>query len=363
MGAMHGRRSPAPLVLLAALAACTTAPPRPAVPPAPPAERRFEVPGQGDLFLPLPAEWTESQIEEDPGAPPTFQLEPGDGAFVVLLTPLWDPDDPEAPAEPEQARALAELARREMAASALEEEIPLEDLVGAGVRGYWFQATDRRLAGKPPPPGEWLHVLQGAIAVGRVVLAFTLLDDADGPQRRLVLDALRAARHAAPPDEEEDEEGAEVLSDEPLSVGLPGRSWSVLLDLPGFAAEAPRPDEEGRGVLAIAADTRTNAVASVLVAEASGVRDARACRDQDLARIRAAVEIRDLRIREEGEVARARYVVPEMDGRAVQQLNVHAWRFREGACVAVHLSLMDHGPEDEAFLERIVATLRLAESF
>jgi hypothetical protein len=307
----------------------------------------------------------ESQLEQDPDAPPTFQLEPGDGAFVLLLTPLWDPDDPQAPARPEQARVLAEFARREMAASALEAEIPLEDLVGEGVRGYWFQATDRSLAGQPSPPGEWRHVVQGAIAVGRLVVAFTLLDDADGPHRRLVLDALRAARHAPPPDEEADEgdEGARVLADEPLSVSLPGRSWSVLLDLPGFAAQPPRPGEDGRGVLALAADTQTNAVVSVLIVETPGVREARACREHDLARIRAAVEIGELRIWEVGEVARARYVVPEVGGRAVKQLNLHAWRFRDGACVAVHLSLMDHGPEDEGFLERIVATLRVAESF
>jgi len=351
-------------VLLTALAGCATVPSGPASPPLP-AERRFEIAGQGDLFVRLPAGWTESQVEQDPASPPTFQLEPGDGAFVLLLTPLWDPDDPEAPAQPEQAGALAEFARREMAAQALEAEIPLEDLVGEGVRGYWFQATDRTLAGKPSPPGEWRHVVQGAIAVGRLVVAFTLLDDEDGPHRRLVLDALRAARHAPPPYEEGDEgdEGAQVLADEPLSVSLPGRSWSVLLDLPGFAAQPPRPGDEGRGVLGLAADTRTNAVASVLIVEMGGVRQASACRDHDLARIRAAAAIRELRIWEVGEVARARYVVPEMDGHAVKQLNVHAWRYRDGACVAVHLSLMDHGPEDEGLLERIVATFRVAESF
>jgi hypothetical protein len=361
---MQRLRRLAALPWLAALAACAGAAPRPGTVPGLP-ERRFEVPGQGEILLRLPAEWPGSQVEEDPGAPPTFRIEPEGGTFLLFLTPLWDPEDPEAPADPEGARALVELARREMAPTALEAEIPLEELRGEElrgeeVRGWFFRATDRALAGRPKPPGEWLHVLQGAVAVGRVVLAFTLLDDADGPQRGIVLQAMHTARHEPPPPEEGEE--AEVLQDEPLEVRLPGRSWSVLLDLPGFAAEAPRPDEEGRGVLALAADTRSNAVASVLVAEADAVRGARGCREQDLARIRAALDIRDLRIWEEGEVARARYLVPEMDGRAVGQLNVHAWRQRDGACVAVHLSLMDHRPGEEAALERIVATLRMAES-
>ncbi|HSN90104.1 MAG TPA: hypothetical protein VLS93_02650 [Anaeromyxobacteraceae bacterium] len=340
-------------------------PSRPVEPP-PPAERRFEIPGQGDLLVPLPAGWTESQLEQDPGTPPTFQLEPGDGAFLLLVTPLWNPDDPEAPARLEQARALVEYARREMAAAALEAELPLVELAGDGARGYWFQATDRTLAGKPKPAGEWLHVLQGAVAVGRLVVAFTLLDDADGPHRRLVLDAMRAARQEPPEEEEGDEEEdeqARVLADEPLSVALPGRSWSVLLDLPGFAAQPPHPGEDGRGVLALAADTRSNAVASVLVVEREGVGSASGCREHDLAHVRAAFRIRELRTWEVGVVARARYVVPEMDGRKVNQLDLHAWRFRDGACVAVHLSLMDHRPGDEAVLERIAATLRLAESF
>jgi hypothetical protein len=356
---MHRRWTLAAPGLLAALAACAGAPLRSA-PGGPAGERRFEVPGQGDLFLRLPAGWSGSRIEEDPGAPPTFRLEPPEGGFLLLLTPLWDPDDPDAPADPDEARMLVELARRELLPSALEAEIPLEELRGEGSRGWYFQATDRTLVGGPKPAGEWLHVVQGAVAVGRVILAFTLLDDADGPQRRLVLDALRDARQAPPPEEEA--EPAVVLGSEPLEVGLPGRSWSVLLDLPGFAAEAPRPDEEGRGVLALAADTRSNAVASVLVSERGGLRDAAGCRAQDLARIRAAVGIADLRVWEEGEVARARYLVPGTDGRAIRQLHVHAWRHRDGACVAVHLSWMDPDPGDEAALERIVATLRMAES-
>jgi hypothetical protein len=362
MHASHVARA----AVLAALAAagCAHAP-APAAAPAT-AERRIEVPRQGAVVLSLPPAWKVTVEESKPGGPPTTRLAPPDGAaFLALLTPLWDAARPDAPASPDLAQRFAELGRRKMAETAAETEIALEELVGPAARGYWFEVTDRKLSGvEEVPEGEWRHVMQGAVAVGRVVLTFTLLDDADGPQRAALLDALRGARQEAAPaggDGKPSARGA-VLGDEPLSVAVPGRAWSVLVDLPGYATEEPRP-LDGGGVVALAADTRSNAVASVVLRPAKGASDARTCRDEDLGRVRAAIAgVAGLRTWEAGSVARARYVVPEIEGRPVRQLNAHAWRFRDATCVNVHLSLMEFAADDEAALERILETVRFSES-
>jgi hypothetical protein len=356
---MHARRTAA-LALAALSTACGGARPRTAAgPPPASSEVRLEVAGQGALVLRLPAGWTASPAEAAPGAPATTRVDPGDRSFVVLLTPMWREDRTEGPADPEEAQRLAELARREMGRTAAETEIALHELVGPSAHGYWFSATDRDLVGKEVPAGEWRCVTQGAVAVGRVLLAFTLLDDGPGPQRSALVEGLRGISQ----EQGGAGERGGVLEGEPLAVSLPGRSWAVLIDLAGFATQPPRLLEGGRGVVALAADTRSNAVASIVLRPADGAADARACRDRDLARIRGVVPgVRDVRVREAGPSARGRYVVPEIDGRPVAQLNVHAWRFRDGTCVNVHLSTMEPEPEDEAALERILDTVRISES-
>jgi hypothetical protein len=354
------------LALAAALAGCAGAKPPPAAAPAAaPPERRFEVAGRGTLVLRLPAEWVASEIEGERGLPRTVRLEPPGGAFVVLLSPLFDRDDPGAPARAESAQVLTEIARRKVGETAVEKEIALEELSGDGVQGYWFQATDAELAGREPRAGEWRHVVQGAAAIGPILLVFAVLDQEAGPQRALVLDAVRGARHSGDADggagRTEGAPRGSVLGDDPLQVQAPGRSWSVLVDLPGFATQPPR--SEGADVLALAADTASNAVASVMVRGAGPARDARACRDGDLSRIRARVRgVEALRTWEEADAALAEYLVPELDGKPVRQLNAHSWRFRDGACVHVHLSAMDHQPADAARLERILGTVRFAEA-
>lgn len=351
------------LALAAALAGCAGAKPRPA--PAAPAlpERRFEVGDRGAILLRLPAEWAASEVESEPGLPPTVRLQPPEGAFLVLLSPLWDPENPEAPARAESAQALTELARRKMGDTAAEKEIALEELSGDGVHGYWFEATDAELVAREPKPGEWRHVVQGAVAVGPLLLVFALLDQQAGPQRQLVLDAVRNARHepARGAGAEGGSPAGTVLRDDPLHVEVPGRSWSVLVDLPGFATQPAHTSEHG--VVALAADTATNAVASVMVRGAGPAGDARGCREDDLARIRAQFRgLEALRTWEADGAALAEWVIPEVDGKPLRQLNAHSWLFRDGACVHVHLSTMDHQPDDAERLRRILGTVRFAEA-
>jgi hypothetical protein len=184
----------------------------------------------------------------------------------------------------------------------------------------------------------------------------------------LVAALARAAAASSGEAEGEARPRAEVLRDAPLTVALPGRAWAVLVDLPGFAAEPPRPTDDGGGVAALAADTASNAVASVVLTPAGPARDARGCRDRDLGRIRARVRGgKEVRTSEAPDgAARARYVVagagPGARGGATATLHAHAWRFRDAVCVNVHLSTADPGAGDEARLARLLDTVRIAES-
>lgn len=355
-----------PLACAAALAlaaGCAGARSRPA--PAAPERTTFEVPGHGALEVSIPPGWAATYEPGDPPARRTVRLTGPGGAFVALLSPFWNPGEPEdAQARADAARLFAELARRGALAGSVERELPLEELVGEGVHGFWFAATDRELVGKEPGPGEWRHLLQGAAAVGPLVVAFTLLDHAPGPQREQLLALVRGARHAGGGGEAEAEDGPELeeepgVSTVPLRVEVRGRPWTVLVDLPGFRMFAPRTADDGVEALVVGHDPESGLVASVIVRRADAARDAPSCREADLGKIRAAhPDVADLRTWEAGESARATYVQPALGGARATQLHAHAWRQREGVCVNVHVSKADPGPDGAAALEGILATVR-----
>jgi len=361
---MDRTRIAARAAALALLAAIACAGPRAGgrgggtAPAAGSATMRLEIP-VGALELPLPAAWTVAEGEAGSG-PPTFRITAPEGGFVLLVTPMWNPNQPSERADPDAARRIAERARLQALEGAAERDLVLEALNGDGVQGWWFQATDRKLVGKPVPEDEFLNVMQGALATGRLVVAFTLLDDAPGPHRAAVLAALEHARDVRGSDEAippQAFEGDAAIETVPLQVGPPGRGWALLVDLPGFEVARPRTLPSGSGVIVLARN-EAGVIASVMVRQGEGAADARACRARDLLRIQGIAGLTGLTLEERGEVARARYVTPPESEREARQANAHAWVARDGFCVNVHVTKMGFADADVEALDRILATVR-----
>ena len=369
--ALAGLATTAALVLLSG---CARVRPAPSSAEARPGwtERSMAVSGHGRLVVALPPGWVATEGREGEASLLSLRLTKPGARFLVLLTPLWNPGEPEAPqGRADTAMLFAELGRRRALAGSVEQELSLEELEGPGVRGAYFSATDRELVGREPGPDEYRHVLQGAAAVGPVIVTFTLLDDGPGPWRAELLDVVRTARHApegaaaegAAPDgggaAVEPMPGVETV---PLRVALPGRSWAVLVDLPGFLVARVAASRTGPGSLhVLGRSPETEVVASVLLSPAGEARDAAGCRERALARIRGAGQrLEDLRRAEGGGAAAATYTIPSGAGGA-SEWHAHAFRFREGVCASVHVSKADPGPEDAARLDAILSSFRIAE--
>jgi hypothetical protein len=339
-----------------------------------PKEHVVEVPGHGGLAFDLPAGW-----DVRPGEPEeerrTVELGPEDRRFVALLTVF--PNRPEAPdAEPlDTARLFAELARRSAAPGALEGEVPLVELAGPVARGYWFEATDRALEGKAPGADEYRHLVQGAAVVGDLLVAFTLLDNAPGPQRQALLDLVRGARPlgaaagagdaAGPGDAAGGAAGALVPDPRAQTVPYVARdaagTVSVLVDLAGFRMFEPRSNADGSATAVVGEDPQGGVVVSIILRPAPGV-DAAGCRDRDLADLRKAVPgLTGIATEEVRGQARLRYEVPAGQGAPARQLHAHAFLARDGVCVNLHLSKANPGPDDGARLARILDSLRFGE--
>jgi hypothetical protein len=228
------------------------------------------------------------------------------------------------------------------------------------VKGFWFTATDRDLAGREPGPDEWRCILQGAAAVGPVLLAFTLLDDGPGPQRAELLGVVRGARfvEGGEPTEAAEIEPMPDVRTVPLRVGWPGRGWAVLVDLPEFTMGRRTTGVPGPYVIGF--HHPTGIVASVALRQARGERDAAACRRAALAAVRGAFPATEPTIltEESGLAARASYTLDRGDG---PQANAHAFLHRDGLCVDVHVSKAGPEPGDAERIHAILSSVRIAE--
>jgi len=321
--------------------------------------------GHGRLLVALPEGWRAAEGDDGEGPGPTVRIAKPGARFLVLLTPMWNPGEPEPPqARADTARLFAELGRRTALAGSVEREIPLEDLEGGGATGAYFSATDAALAGREGGPEEFRHVLQGAAAVGPVILAFTVLDDGPGPWRDQALALVRGARHV--PDGEPETSGAgdlEPVPDDataPLRVRWPGKGWSVLVDLPGFRV-GTRPAEAGPPY-AIGLHPDTGVAASVALTASGGATDAVGCRERTLASLTKAIPGLALVRASVAGAARAAYDVK--DGKAgVPETHVHAFLYRDGTCANVHVSKADPGAADAGRLEEVLSSARVAEDF
>src|SRR6266540_501040 len=102
-GARWRAGAAAALALLVACAGARRAAPPSSGPTGPeaPARRAFVVPGDGRILLALPPGWTATEGEEGEAEVPTIRLEQEGARFLLLLSPLWNPGEPEGA----QARA------------------------------------------------------------------------------------------------------------------------------------------------------------------------------------------------------------------------------------------------------------------
>jgi hypothetical protein len=359
------QRALARLAPLAAalLASCAHVQPPPAADAA--GRRAFVVRGHGRLLVVVPEGWRATEAEDTGGPGPTIRLERPGEKFVVLLTPLWNPGEPEPPqARADTARLFAELGRRSALGGSVEREIPLEPLEGPGVHGAYFSATDAELTGKEAGADEYRHVLQGAAAVGPVILAFTILDDGPGPWREQALEVVRGARHVADGEPEAGGPGdLEAVPEDgtaPLRLRWPGKRWALLVDLPGFRVGL-RPSEAG-APYAIGLHPDSGIAASVALTDSAGVKDAAGCRDRALGAIAKAFPRLAIVRTEAAGAARASYEVSE--GKAgVPEAHAHVFLFLDGTCANVHVSRVGPEPGDAQRFEEILSSVRFAEDF
>ena len=159
--------------------------------------KRFPIGNRGALELQVPDGWTAELQAAQSNAPTTVQLAPTGREFLLLISAVPLPPNA-APPTPDRIRAAAEAmaATPDIKEHAAEQQLPLQELRGPQVMGYYFSATDKLWK---PGPGEYHYISQGQLVVGTLAASFSMLANTPtGPDRDAALELLRSARHAAP---------------------------------------------------------------------------------------------------------------------------------------------------------------------
>ena len=333
---------------------------------------------RGEVTFLVPSGWKATSGEPDPPLPRSVRFEPPLGHVVLIVTPLWGPGETSEPAEPAVARVLVEAARDQARQGAVELEVPLLPLEAPGLHGWYFSVTDRELmeTRRAAGPDDYRCLLQGAVVAGPLVIAFSLLDDGDGPHREPALGLLRGARHrpveaqrpAERPSEPADRSHADSSSwglrgAEPLELALPGRAWGLLLDLAGWNVAEPMRRLDGSGVTVIGRRQEDGLILTASLVEAGEQRGVEACRARDWDRIGTLDGVGEPRVEVTSVEARAWYTVSEKaTPRGPPSRHLSSWRYREGACIHLHLSLQEDQPGVEGRLLRALGAVRYGEA-
>jgi hypothetical protein len=148
---------------------------------------------------------------------------------------------------------------------------------------------------------------------------------------------------------------------DPLRVGIPGKPWRLVLDLPGHRMAPPRLEEDGSFLVTLGEYGDTGIAVSVVLERLAEPRSARDCREhyRRLTRRRSPVTRAGLEALPHPEATVVRYTMEGSQDGAFHQKHVNAYLRHDGYCIDVHLS-KEAGPiKDERLLEEAVRTIRL----
>ena len=141
-------------------------------------------------MLSWPANWTRQVQEGKENVPPTIEFSDPGGGVKLLITPLWSPTPDPQFNSPEKIRAAIERAAQAAQETALEKELPLQEITAKSGRGYYFAATDRA-----PKKGEYEYMANGAVPAGELLVSFTILSHTAPPKGlALPLAVVRTSR-------------------------------------------------------------------------------------------------------------------------------------------------------------------------
>ena len=147
-----------------------------------------------------------------------------------------------------------------------------------------------------------------------------------------------------------------------FTVALPGKDWALSLDLPGFLLERLDTRPDGGTAMLMAHNDQTGMTVFGYVTKEPKYHSVEECKRHYWG-LTASSPFRKDDVHEvtKGGMIAVHFVIPELQGREIQQKNVIAYLYRDGACIDVHLAKGAYDRQaDEPLFGAILDSVRIA---
>lgn len=146
------------------------------------------------------------------------------------------------------------------------------------------------------------------------------------------------------------------------ALSLPGKSWSLLIDLPGFKRDDQGTRPDGSGTMIQASNKKTDLVASVFLESRPDLDSTEACKADYWGKASKSPlpksEVQHVTI---GSMAAVHWLVREYRGLPLMQKNINAYLYRDSVCIDVHLSKVTYESKDEALFTTVLTSVRFSD--
>ena len=148
-----------------------------------------------------------------------------------------------------------------------------------------------------------------------------------------------------------------------IEVGIPGETWSLVFDAPGYKVNRKDLRPDGR-VYLLAENQSTGVTLSVNLERVSGEARTDDCKRTQSERLAQKVDYKREKIetRESAGMEILEYTIPEFRGAPVQQRNLFACVAKDDVYVDIHLSKALFSPEQEQLLSTVLASAHFVEN-
>jgi hypothetical protein len=150
------------------------------------------LPSGDELWLTIPATWDQKFDSSTKNMPPGVWMTPHQGpSFNVIISPLSGTPMGAAMADENKMRSIVALIGKNVLSQSVEMSIPVQNLTGPHVHGFYIFATDRA-----PKPNEWKYLTQGMINIDGAPFAFSILtNDGQEAVAKTAMDLIRDASY------------------------------------------------------------------------------------------------------------------------------------------------------------------------
>jgi hypothetical protein len=331
--------------------------------------KRVPVSGFGAMRLHIPADWDFSTL----GAPPrpvdvTFRPAHGKDRSSEIHLSILAHRPGQAVQSRESLRADVERVRNVMMSSATPEDVPVRELQGGAVTGWYFSMTDRAAA----PSGGWRYMTYGSGRLGNFVVTFNVTSNVSiEHQVAPVLTMLRDMEREPPSLEERvtimAKAEAESRRWQPverskaggtinLTVGLPDKDWEVWVDLHDYRVQEKKVEPDKSSAILVASHPGTSVGFSATVERVNDRRlqSSQVC----MAYLGQKANVpREARHEERDGMHVLQYDVSFFEG-AVER-DADAYLYRDGTCIDVHIHKDNFRPSDQPLFDLVLNNIKI----